>query len=271
MGILPSRQASHNPYQAVRVGKAAQPGPALHLRCAMTNPTSITFKADTYASFIRQRKLDIVTNTKWSTPPPDRVQRSDMRPSFRGCHDQPVAHKACGRYHLRRDCCFISHGTCAVGGWNVSTSICCDLRIGTLRIRSIHLKLLRHALEATDHFNLPFAILGDCNCNPLSLLQDEAVDRHLVDLKRIHLDTKQSCRVLAKVLHGQTTQSSVLMPPDGYVTLQCCPLGILMHIKQWSLTWQCLHRTCILSTCRSLGTWMGLNLDHTYLPVETFS
>lgn len=218
LSILPKTSATHNPFTAMRVGEAANPGPDLSMTWAITNPTSIVSKAQQYQQLIQKHGLDFISasetaatqrvqrqfsaamrtlgfRSKWATPLPDRVERSDLQPSLRG--------KASGvamfaRWPIRHLMDTISPETQASARLvhllldlgNIQIQCIVIYGLAQSNMNKANANLLLEALAAVDCYALPYVILGDFNCNPLALIPEEMQSRRLTDLKMIHMQRK---------------------------------------------------------------------------------
>ena len=95
-----------------------------------------------------------------------------------------------------------------------------------------NLDLIQQALAATDHFNLPFVILGDFNCNPMSLFQKKPLPVTWWIWNFFTLPIWVSlCHALAKESHGQITLSLDVQPPGGCTKYRCCHRETLTHTR----------------------------------------
>eukprot|EP00435_Cladocopium_sp_Y103_P054135 s857_g17.t1 len=169
--------------------------------------------------------------SRWSVPLADRVERLDSRPSLRG--------KASGVAMFSRWPIRHIHGTIDDEILASSRLAHLLLEIGDFQLQCVVIygmaqsgmdkqnrDLVLHALRAVDHFHLPYVILGDFNCSPLALLEAEAAERQLTDLRTLHL--RQTGTPMPPTCKGVTTPDNTVMSPQAarwIESVQVCPPG----------------------------------------------
>lgn len=254
-GILPKQVATHDQHRACRIGEAQNPGPDQHqLICAITNPTSIVSKPNQYAALIQKHGLGLFSASEtaataivqrqfsgqmrrlhfrslWSVPLPDRVERSDHKPSFRG-KASGVGLFSCWPIRAIKNTLDESFVAMSRIGHYL-------LELGHFQLQIVviyghaqsgmdkaNLELIKAALKAVDHFPLPFILQGDFNCDPIQLLGDEANHRHLLDLQQIH-HRLRGCPMPA-TCKGITTPDNAVFSPQAAALIrgvEVCPPG----------------------------------------------
>ena len=252
VGILltwkPHRQNRlSNPFRAVRVGEAKNPGPTQKLRIAITNPTSIVSKCPAYQYLHQAHNVDIMLASEtaatrlsqkifsskmkpaklrvcWSTPAPDQFERLDGRDSMRGkatgvaiITSLPIR-DAVGT--VPQDLTVtsrIKHVIVDYGSMQIQLVTIYGLPGTYPQSQQFNNDLLLGALEATSQILLPTVIGGDFNTDPTQLPAfAEARQRGFLDLKRLH-----------RTRHGvdMTPTCKEATTPDNAL---CCP-----RIQSW--------------------------------------
>ena len=211
--------AKFNPYHAIRIGEATQPGPSMHRNCtiAITNPTSIVSKPAIYHQLISQFDLDVVAasetaatrpaqklfshnmrqanmRSQWSCPVPEKTVRSDGQPSLRG--------QATGVALFARCPTRILQGTIPDVDLASSRILHCLVDFEGFEMQIVVLygyaaagsvaanrSLMQLAIRAVRALPLPFIILGDFNANPWKLgMNDELQSLQATDLTAMYID-----------------------------------------------------------------------------------
>eukprot|EP00438_Fugacium_kawagutii_P030649 Skav221855 [mRNA] locus=scaffold1175:104647:110856:+ [translate_table: standard] len=182
----------------MRHGEASHPGPsALPIRTAITNPTSIVSKQDTYRELQKSCHADLITASEtaatgvaqsifgksirnslpyqtWSNPVQDHVVRSDGAPSLRGkaggtciLTTLPMRKAIDTIPHHWAATTRIVHSVVNVGKIQIQfVAVYClpSNRSGAAQFNS---DLIHVALDAMMQLPIPSVLLGDFNGNPL--------------------------------------------------------------------------------------------------------
>eukprot|EP00435_Cladocopium_sp_Y103_P014298 s1780_g3.t1 len=241
-GILPTHVINHNKMLATRIGEASHPGPvATTLTFAITNPTSIHSKPQQYAELIADQSLDVVSASEtaatkvvqrnfassmktvgfrslWSVPLEDRVARSDGMPSYRGkasgvaLFSSQSIRRLQGTiddYHASTS--RLGHFFLEIDRFQLQIVVIYGLAMsGSTRANSL---LINAALAATDHFHLPWIIMGDFNADPASLVPEDLEDRQVTDLKALHVSLTGF--PMPPTCKGITTPDNALFSPES--------------------------------------------------------
>ena len=297
MEITSSNRLS-NPYRAVRVGEAKNPGPTQQLRFAITNPTSIVSKCSSYQYLHQAHNADIMLASEtaatglsqkifsskmkpaklrvnWSTPAPDQFERLDGRNSLRG---KAIGVAIITSLPIRDAVGTVPQDLTATS--RIKHAIvdfgCMQIQIVTLyglpgtypQSHQFNNDLLLGALEATSHIHLPTVIGGDFNTDPTQLPAfAEARQRGFLDLKQLH-----------KSRQGEDMQPTCkdATNPDNAL---CCPRiqSWLQRIHVFPEQIFDAHKVVFFDLCIPMETqyrkimplpksWLELPIQETFLP-----
>jgi len=228
---MPACGRSFSPYIATRVGEASNPGPEdkpdVSLRFAITNPATITSKVSQYTKLFAEHQLDVISasetaataivqrqfagsmrksdiHTKWSTPLPDRTARSDGLPFFGG--------KASGvalmsKWPIRKvsdttepellATSRLQHYLLQVGDFQLQIVVVYG--VATPGADGVNRDLLTAALQAVEHFVIPYVIMGDFKSDPFRLVDVQRQDKRILEINIFTFKSMaRSCHALAR-------------------------------------------------------------------------
>jgi hypothetical protein len=298
LACMPACGRSFSPYIATRVGEASNPGPEdkpdVSLRFAITNPATITSKVSQYTKLFAEHQLDVISasetaataivqrqfagsmrksdiHTKWSTPLPDRTARSDGLPFFGG--------KASGvalmsKWRIRKvsdttepellATSRLQHYLLQVGDFQLQIVVVYG--VATPGADGVNRDLLTAALQAVEHFVIPYVIMGDFKSDPFRLVDVQLQDKRILDLK--HFYFQKYGQVMPCTCKGST------WPGNALFSCQLVPW--VSHVEVLPPEHFDAHRV----VCFSLSipspdltvyhiplpkTWIDLNVDPTFL------
>ena len=210
---------------ATRVGEASHPGPANEgsqfCNIAITNPTSIVSKFETYQELCEHFSLDLVCaaetaatplgqklfgaqlrsigmKTVWSQPVGEKIVRTDGQQSLRG-NASGVA--AFSKWPIRPvvgtltpemfSTARLVHAVVNLRGVQIQVVVLYGLAAaGTSQQTNA---LLQEAIRVVELLPLPFLIVGDFNANPWSLpVKDQLSAMGVVDLPMVYSNLRQT-------------------------------------------------------------------------------